>query len=118
MMWIFSNPHYVIIRSNFKNTVIAQGDKVLPWLLMCKKIPNAIVLDLNLPKMHGREVLVQIKKMSSFQHIPIIILTTSSSKSEQEICLKLGAHKFLSKSVTLEAFNFIVKEILSVIEQP
>lgn len=102
----------------FQNTVIAQGDKVLPWLHMCKKFPNAIILDLNLPKMHGREVLVQIKKTSTFQHIPVIILTTSSSTSEQEFCLQEGAHKFLSKPVTLEAFNFIVKEILSVIEQP
>ncbi|MCW3088178.1 MAG: response regulator, partial [Sediminibacterium sp.] len=40
-------------RVEFKHTVIPQGDRVLPWLHMCKIFPNVIVLDLNLPKMHG-----------------------------------------------------------------
>ena len=99
----------------FQNTVIPQGDKVLPWLHMCKNLPNAIILDLNLPKMHGKEVLSQIKKSETFKQVPIVILTTSSAKNDMDFCLKEGADKYLSKPVTLEEFNFIVKEILSVV---
>lgn len=45
----------------FQSTVIAQGDQVLKHLELCKIFPEIIILDLNLPKMHGREVLTQIK---------------------------------------------------------
>lgn len=99
----------------FQSTVIPQGDKVLPWLHMCKKFPSVIILDLNLPKMHGKEILTQIKKVEIFKQIPIIILTTSSAKSEKDFCLQEGADKYLSKPVTLEEFNLIVKEILSTV---
>lgn len=101
----------------FQSTVIPQGDKVLSWLLMCKNFPNVIVLDLNLPKMHGKEVLTQIKRSPEFKEIPIVILTTSSAKSDREFCLQEGADKYLSKPVTLDAFNLIVKEVLSVVKQ-
>ena len=83
----------------FQNTVIPQGDKVLPWLHMCKNLPNAIILDLNLPKMHGKEVLAQIKKSELFKQVPIVILTTSSAKNDKDFCLKEGADKYLSKPV-------------------
>jgi len=100
----------------FQTTVIPQGDKVLPWLHMCKNFPNVIILDLNLPKMHGKEVLSQIKKSEAFKHIPIVILTTSSAKNDKDFCLTEGADRYLSKPVTLDAFKVIVKEILSVVK--
>ena len=78
----------MLLRDNgvhFNMDVVRQGDKVIPFLKMCKNFPNVILLDLNLPKMHGREVLSRIKLSEEFKHIPVAILTTSSSQAEKRI---------------------------------
>jgi CheY-like chemotaxis protein len=95
---------------------IKEGDKVLPYLEVCNKLPDIIILDLNLPKMHGREVLISLKA-SRFNHIPVVILTTSSSKEDMEFCLRSGADKFLSKPATVEGFNQTVMAITQIATQ-
>lgn len=56
-----------------------------------------ILLDLNMPKMDGREVLEAIKSDPAFRHIPVVILTTSSSPQDVEQCYELGANCFITK---------------------
>jgi CheY-like chemotaxis protein len=99
---------------NFTMEVVKQGDKVIPFLKACKNFPNVILLDLNLPKMHGREVLSRIKLSEEFKHIPIAILTTSSSKSEKEFCISAGATDFLTKPATVEGFNKTIRSIVEI----
>lgn len=99
---------------NFTMEVVTQGDKVIPFLKACKNFPNVILLDLNLPKMHGREVLSRIKLSEEFKHIPVAILTTSSSKSEKEFCLSAGATNFLTKPSTVEGFNKTIQSIVEI----
>lgn len=98
----------------FTMDVVRQGDKVIPHLKACKNLPNVILLDLNLPKMHGREVLSRIKLSSDFRHIPVAILTTSSSQTEKEFCLSAGATHFLTKPSTVEGFNKTIETILKI----
>ncbi|WP_276369334.1 response regulator [Chryseolinea sp. H1M3-3] len=102
---------------NFTMDIVRQGDKVLPYLKSCKKFPNIILLDLNLPKMHGREVLSRIKLSEEFKHIPVAILTTSSSQSEKEFCLSAGATDFLTKPSTVEGFNKTIESIVKIAQQ-
>ena len=73
--------------------------------------PDLILLDLNLPKKNGREVLAEIKNDVSLQHIPVTIL--SSSKNEEEILktYKLHANCYITKPVDLEGFSKIVRAI-------
>jgi CheY-like chemotaxis protein len=73
--------------------------------------PDFILLDLNLPKMDGREVLAHIKKDESLKTIPTIIL--SISQSEKDIVKSYQAHAncYLSKPVELEEFESMVKSI-------
>ena len=99
---------------HFTMEVVKQGDKVLPHLKMCSNFPNIILLDLNLPKMHGREVLSRIKLSEDFRHIPVAILTTSSSQAEKEFCLSAGAKHFLTKPSSVEGFNKTVEEIMRI----
>jgi CheY-like chemotaxis protein len=99
---------------DFTMEVVRQGDKVIPFLKMCKNFPNIILLDLNLPKMHGREVLSRIKLSEEFKHIPVAILTTSSSKSEKEFCISAGATDFLTKPSTVEGFNKTIQSIVAI----
>jgi len=98
----------------FNMDVVRQGDKVIPFLNTCKNFPNVILLDLNLPKMHGREVLSRIKLSDEFKHIPVAILTTSSSQAEREFCLSAGATHFLTKPSTVEGFNKTIEEIMRI----
>jgi len=73
--------------------------------------PDLILLDLNLPKMDGREVLAQIKSDDSLRTIPTIILTTSAAEADIVKSYQLQANCFLSKPVELDAFESLVKSI-------
>src|SRR3954468_7491674 len=80
--------------------VLSEGNTVVPYLEMCKNFPSVIVLDLNIPKLHGREVLQQLKNSMRFQAIPVAVLTTASSLKEKEHCLNAGADIFITKPST------------------
>ena len=73
--------------------------------------PDVILLDLNLPKMDGREVLVQIKKDEDLKAIPIVILTTSDAEADIVASYRLQANCYLTKPVQLKAFEDLVKSI-------
>jgi len=73
--------------------------------------PHLILLDLNLPKKDGREVLAEIKSDEHLQHIPVIVLTTS--KSEVDILKAYGLHAncYIVKPVDFETFAKVVMSI-------
>lgn len=73
--------------------------------------PDFILLDLNLPKMDGREVLAHIKDDASLKTIPTVILTTSDAEADIVKSYQLHANCYLSKPVQLEAFESLVKSI-------
>ena len=73
--------------------------------------PDFILLDLNIPKMDGREVLAQIKKDNDLKTIPTIILTTSDSEADIKKSYELQANCYLNKPVQLEDFESVVKSI-------
>jgi two-component system, chemotaxis family, response regulator Rcp1 len=87
-----------------------------------KPVPDLILLDLNLPRKDGREVLSEIKTDPKLAHIPVVILT--SSKSEEDIVrsYRLQANCYISKPVNLEQFVKVVRSIddfwLSVVRLP
>jgi chemotaxis family two-component system response regulator Rcp1 len=73
--------------------------------------PDLILLDLNLPKMDGREVLAYIKEDDSLKTIPTVILTTSDAESDVVNSYQLQANCYLSKPVQLPAFEALVASI-------
>ena len=73
--------------------------------------PDIILLDLNLPKMDGREVLARIKEDANLRTIPTVILTTSDAEPDIVRSYQLQANCYLSKPVQLEAFENLVKSI-------
>ena len=73
--------------------------------------PDLILLDLNLPKMDGREVLTNIKQDESLKTIPTLILTTSEADADITQSYQLQANCYLSKPVQLIAFQSLVKSI-------
>jgi chemotaxis family two-component system response regulator Rcp1 len=73
--------------------------------------PDIILLDLNLPRMDGREVLTQIKQDPLLQTIPTIVLTTSESELDIATSYALHANCYLTKPVQLDAFESLVHSI-------
>ena len=73
--------------------------------------PDFILLDLNLPKMDGREVLAHIKADDSLKSIPTIILTTSDAEADVVRSYQLQASAYLTKPVQLAEFESLVKSV-------
>jgi chemotaxis family two-component system response regulator Rcp1 len=73
--------------------------------------PNIVLLDLNLPKMDGREVLARIKADENLRMIPIVILTTSDEESDIMKSYQLHANCYLTKPVQLDSFETCVRGI-------
>jgi two-component system, chemotaxis family, response regulator Rcp1 len=73
--------------------------------------PVLILLDLNLPKMDGREVLAEVKGDIDLKTIPIVILTTSDTESDITRSYQLQANCYLTKPVRLEEFENLVRSV-------
>ncbi len=73
--------------------------------------PDLILLDLNLPKRDGREVLKELKTDPDLREIPIVVLTTSSAESDVLASYQLYANAYVTKPVDFERFISAVKQI-------
>ena len=84
--------------------------------------PDLILLDLNLPKKDGREVLKEIKESRTLGSIPVVILTTSAADADILRSYRLHANCYITKPVDLEGFLKVIKSIdnfwLSVVKLP
>lgn len=74
-------------------------------------IPDYIFLDLNMPRMNGKQCLIEIKKMPRLSQVPVIIYSTSSSKRDIDETKKLGATFFLTKPSTISGLTEILKDV-------
>ncbi len=73
--------------------------------------PSLILLDLNLPRKNGREVLAEIKADASLRSIPVVVLTTSLAPEDVRTCYQLHANCFLVKPVDLESYTATILAI-------
>ena len=84
--------------------------------------PDLILLDLNIPKKDGRQVLAEIKKDESLRRIPVVVLTTSKAEEDIIRTYDLHANCYISKPVDLDQFIRVVRSIddfwLSVVRLP
>jgi chemotaxis family two-component system response regulator Rcp1 len=76
-----------------------------------KQDPDFILLDLNLPKKDGREVLAEIKGDPGLKHIPILILTSSTNEQDRTTAYQNHATRYLQKPNSLEHYTTMVKSI-------
>jgi chemotaxis family two-component system response regulator Rcp1 len=108
-------------------TVVGDGVEALSFLrkegiYVDALQPELILLDLNLPKKDGREVLAEIKADPNLRRIPVVVLTTSSSEEDILKIYDLHANCYITKPVDLEQFMGVVKSIedfwVSVVKLP
>lgn len=105
-----------LIREALKSTslpcsidVADNGERALDYLhrrnsFAVAERPDLILLDLNLPRINGIEVLNDIKSVPRLSRIPVIVLTTSKNEADAGRCRELGADVFLSKPPSFEEF--------------
>jgi CheY-like chemotaxis protein len=100
-------PEYQIITCN-------SGEKGLSQLDILKKenrLPGLIVLDINMPKMDGRETLQHIRAIPELVQIPVVIFSTSSSLMDKTYFERMGSAYFV-KPVDMDQFQKVVQQLL------
>jgi CheY-like chemotaxis protein len=73
--------------------------------------PDLILLDLNMPRMNGREVLQQVSGDESLKHLPIVILTTSNAEKDVLMSYKLHCNSYIVKPVDFENFSKVIQSL-------
>jgi CheY-like chemotaxis protein len=73
--------------------------------------PDLILLDLNLPKKDGRELLAEVKSDPSLQHIPVIVLTTSRADQDVARAYRLHANCYLTKPIQMDSFLSMIRSV-------
>ncbi|HLO81255.1 MAG TPA: response regulator [Chitinophagaceae bacterium] len=76
-----------------------------------RKFPAFIMLDLNMPKKDGREVLKEIKESPDYKTIPVVIFTTTKNENEIRRCYELGANSYVVKPVNFEHLVKVIGQI-------
>ena len=74
--------------------------------------PSLIVLDLNLPRKSGHEVLAQVKSDTTLKSIPVVVLTSSSEPEDIEQSYELGANAYVQKPLALEEYFATIKDLV------
>lgn len=93
-------------------TTLSDGDDVLPYLETVTEQPDLMILDLNLPRLHGRDVLVQTKASPVGRHLPVFMLTTSSAQEDIDFCLTHGAERFFTKPTSLSELTRMLSNLM------
>lgn len=93
-----------------KVTTAEDGGELL-LVLDTLSLPDIIVLDLNMPRVNGKDCLKAIRKDSRFKKVPVIVYSTSSSKNDRDECLQFGANYYVTKPGSLQAISSLVKKL-------
>ncbi len=102
-------------RMSFHMEVANDGEEAIQYLERLSEPdatpPDLIILDLNVPKINGLEILKIIKNNKSTQLIPVIVLTTSSAHDDMINCYRNYANCYITKPLDFEEFIEVIREI-------
>jgi CheY-like chemotaxis protein len=82
--------------------VVTDGDAALAFLRSCARLPDLVLLDLNLPRRDGREVLAEMKMDPVLAPIPVLVISSSEAESDISRSYQLSANCFLTKPLNLD----------------
>lgn len=104
------------IRIDHNLHVVGNGEDAMSFLYKLGKFktvpnPDFIILDLNLPKKDGREVLIEIKHRDDFKSIPVVILTSSNEADDIKMAYDNYANCYLTKPISIIQFKRTIKSL-------
>lgn len=99
-------------------TVVKDGHEAIEWLNNLSSIEPStrlelILLDINMPKKNGHEVLSYLRQSNSLNKVPVIVLTTSSSPKDRALAQQLGVFEFISKPTDVTEFFGKIAGVIS-----
>lgn len=109
-----------LAESRLANTlnVVEDGEELLDYLYQRGKFspqnaprPGLILLDLNMPRLDGREALARIKSDPDLRRIPVVVLTTSKAEEDVFRSYDLGANSYITKPVTFDSLVSVVRSL-------
>ena len=98
---------------DYRLHIVGDGVQALAYLRGCStsELPSLVLLDLNLPKLNGREVLEAIRADPATRSLPVVVLTTSAEPFDVDTVYELGANSYIQKPVEFERFVEVVRQI-------
>lgn len=105
--------------SGYEIRVMTDGAQAVDYILARREylgrnaadLPALVLLDLNLPKLNGREVLQAIRENPATRSLPVVVLTTSAEPMDVDSVYELGANSYIQKPVEFERFVDVVRQI-------
>jgi len=96
---------------------VADGIELIDYLSersrsAANRLPDLILLDMNMPRKDGRQALVEIKSEPALRHIPIVILTSADEQEDVDFTMKARAESFITKPATFDEWVEIMKSLV------
>lgn len=103
-----------VSKLNLKHSIIEakNGEEALAFLRSGEKLPDIILLDLNMPRMNGIEFLAILKADKLLQYLPTIILTTSENRADLLKCYQAGIAGYVIKPLKYEDYEYKLNAVL------
>ncbi|SPD71974.1 Response regulator receiver protein [uncultured Desulfobacterium sp.] len=90
---------------------VEDGTKLLDLLSKSHTLPALILLDLNMPRKDGRQILKEMKDTCRFKNIPVVVFTTSREEKDMTLCREIGANSFVTKPVLFDDWVRIMRSL-------
>ena len=95
--------------------VVNDGVAALEFLLACgapeNRLPEVVLLDLNLPRMNGIELLQRLRAHARLKTLPVVVLTSSREQGDISRCYELGANSYIPKPVDFDHFTEVLRQM-------
>jgi CheY-like chemotaxis protein len=103
--------------------VVTDGEQALDFVqnqgsFSNAPLPDLVVLDLNLPKSDGSDVLRSIRQKEAYNHVPVVVLTSSDSPRDRKTIEALGASSFITKPSDLDSFLALGRTLIGFVTGP
>ena len=99
-------------------TTVHDGDQLMQHLeTVAANLPDALFLDLNMPRKNGFECLTELKNNSTFKNLPVIIISTSYDEEKANLLYKEGAHYYICKPSGFEELKNVVQHAITLVGQ-
>ena len=107
--------HRTVSKLAVKHTIVEakNGEEALNVLKEGNRLPDIILLDLNMPRMSGIEFLTILKQDENFKYLPTIILTTSQNRADLLECYRIGIAGYIIKPLKYEDYEEKIKKVLA-----
>ena len=101
--------------------IVSDGEEAMDYLLRCNGYsdpttsprPELIMLDFNMPKLDGKQVLTRVRAHAGLRRIPVVVLTTSNHEEDIHFAYDIGCSSFITKPVDLDGFVATIRKLNS-----